>query len=176
MNYFICGFMAAGKSTLLNTLKNMEFFNAFILCDLDTEVFNFYREDEISLAEFINKKGLQKFREAEFDVLKKICSKNLQSSKIIALGGGALENDLTYEFVQGNGALVFLDISLDICLQRLENLKESSTRPMAQGGKEFLQNLYQKRLERYQKAEIRLKSYDQADLKKIFSQGGENGR
>lgn len=100
------------------------------------------------LGEWILKNGFPAFRDREKSKLKKLL--NHPGDMVIALGGGALNPEILNMIDNNIGwYLVFVDTSLEICLERIKN---DPTRPLAQISQEELKKLYETRRQDYEKA------------------------
>lgn len=156
MNILLCGFMGAGKTFLLDRLKNSS--DGFEFYDLDIEVSKWIGIGEKAIGEWINLNGLTSFREKEMEVLKNLLENS--RPKVVALGGGTVSHS---DFFQHSSKfhLVFLNTSFETCFERIYN---DSNRPLTSQGEEKLRELYQARLPFYQKAELTL---DEKGIKEI---------
>ena len=119
-NIVLCGFMGCGKSTvgkLLATRRGMRF------VDMDT-----YIEEQAgcSVAAIFEKDGETAFRAQEHDACVTLGS---QENLVIATGGGAVLRADNVAALSVNGTIVFLDVSEQTVLSRLQN---DTTRPLLQ--------------------------------------------
>lgn len=140
----ICGFMAAGKSTLLSQFPKEK------TIDLDQYIldsFPHYR----NLADLIDDKGMQGFRLIESLILASLLKGNDSSNLIIALGGGAL-NSQSLNLVKSHGKLIWLKTPLAECLERIK--EQNSLRPLAKLSNEELEELYLEREKFYSQADF----------------------
>lgn len=140
MNYFVCGFMGAGKSTWLEKKKLQVADNPkYTFIDLDLYIFEKYGAQDKNLGEYIERVGLGQFRDNELKSLEDILQ---NTNQYIALGGGCLRDEtlklLNQKGVQGH----WLDTSFEICWERIKNDK---TRPLVKLGRQVLQKLYVER-------------------------------
>lgn len=118
---FLTGFSTSGKSTIGPLLANSL---GFDFLDTDKEIALLEKQ---SINEIFAQKGEAYFRELEFNVLKKITdSDNL----VIALGGGTLENDKSFELIRNAGTLVYLKSQLETLTRRLSHKED---RPLMKG-------------------------------------------
>ncbi|MEX0778437.1 MAG: shikimate kinase [Balneolales bacterium] len=114
----ICGFMAAGKSSL-GRLIAFDLKKPFF--DLDRII---ERDEGKSIKDIFNEQGEPFFRELEIRYLKNLMEGR---SSVIALGGGTLQNENVVNQIKENNYLVYLDVPLPIIIKRLTKNK---TRPL----------------------------------------------
>lgn len=115
---FLCGMMGSGKTTIgrsLATLLDIPFY------DLDEII---EKEAGISIPEIFKTRGEQAFRTLEKKCLLEIV-KNVEG--VVALGGGALQNQMIVDHVKLYGWLIFIRTPVDVIIERLH---QSSGRPM----------------------------------------------
>ena len=148
MNIFLCGFMGAGKSTLLETLSQGN--RECQLIDLDKELCKrHYGSPERFFSE-----GEKVFRRRERRLLLEVLEQRQMMRRVVALGGGALENGRNLlDILASGGILVHLEVPFEICWQRI---CQDSSRPLASRGREALEKLYRWRLFRYKRAQLTL--------------------
>lgn len=102
------------------------------------------------LGEWILASGFPAFRDKEKSKLKKLL--NHPADLVIALGGGALNQDILSTISHHiDSYLVFVDTSLEVCLERI---KDDPERPLAQISKEELKKLYEERCQDYRQADL----------------------
>lgn len=157
--YLLCGFMGAGKTTLMMRLANNEL-HRFV--DLDQ-----YFHERLGLAPgaFIEREGVSSFREQERELLAELLS--FKEIELIALGGGALEwraETLFEAQERGELVLVWLATPIDCCLERLEG---DQSRPLLKLGRERLTELYQSRIKQYQRSRIHLSVEEQDQIQSL---------
>jgi len=148
---FLCGMMGAGKSTVGRPLAKklqVPFF------DLDQMIED---HEELTIPEIFEVKGEQIFRAIE---RKLIISQTDDMQGVMALGGGALQNQHLVDHIKLNGWLVYLEPPLDTILERLQN---SSGRPMISDAdhtelKKRIRTLLQERTPFYNQAHITVKT------------------
>jgi len=161
---FVSGFMGAGKSTigkLLAKKLNLAFY------DLDTCIENKANQ---SIPEIFDKEDEAGFRKKEKVALLDV----IRSKKgVIALGGGALQNQHLVDHVKVNGMLVLVDTPIEVIIERISG---DENRPLLQDDcgnmkpeavlKEELQALYKQRYPFYEQAEVTVKTneYGTAEL------------
>lgn len=174
---FLIGFMGAGKSTLGPLVaRHLDVpFN-----DLDQEI---QIQTGVQLQQLF-RRGEEKFREVEFRVLQKILQhqpdeteKILQTgtwsrSKIISLGGGTPCRPGRMEWLNSQGLTVFLNVSTDELVRRLQNQAEH--RPKLQGLtpsqlRQRIEELMEERMPYYRQAALVI-SEDQLDAYRLCTQ------
>jgi shikimate kinase len=114
---FLCGMTGAGKSTAGRPLaKKLQapFF------DLDQMIEN---HEQQTIPEIFETKGEKAFRNIERKLL---IAQTDKMEGVMALGGGALQNQHLVDHIKLNGWLVYLKPPLETILERLQN---SSGRP-----------------------------------------------
>lgn len=117
-NIVLCGFMGCGKSTVGKHLAEKL---GLKFCDSDTVI---EERKSMTISQLFTQEGEEYFRTLETDVIRELSSK---SRLVIATGGGAVLNLENAEMLRNSGVVVFLDISPETVLKRLENDK---TRPL----------------------------------------------
>ena len=127
MHYFLCGFMASGKSTTLKEIENSQIFMGYKFIDLDCYIFEQYRESRHrNLGDLIKEKGFEWFRKIEKDSLM-----NIWSSKKTwtSLGGGTLDDSLV-SFVAAREDIsgFWINTSFKTCLKRI---RKDEHRPLS---------------------------------------------
>jgi shikimate kinase len=153
---FICGFMASGKSTLGRALAK-ELDREFI--DLDEVIED--REGR-SIRQIFQKNGEEYFREKEWEYLLDL-TRNFKG--VVALGGGALQNQRVIDHLKIHGLLLFLETPVEVVVARVYNSEE---RPILfdDAGKiksketlfKELKALYSEREEFYKQAQITIRT------------------
>lgn len=148
---FLVGMPGAGKSTFGKFLAK-EIGYQFI--DLDTEI---ERHEARSISTIFSEDGESRFREIEFDLLRKQVNKKT----VVATGGGApcFFDNMTW--MNANGLTVFLNPGLEVLIQRTQN---TDHRPL-------LKNEVKERLEEL--LENRMQFYTQADMESGSSESRE---
>ncbi len=117
-NIVLCGFMGCGKSTVGKLLAEKL---GFEFCDSDAVI---EQREGTAISQIFNLKGEGYFRALESNVIRELSSK---SGLVIATGGGAVLNSENAEMLRNSGVVVFLDVSPETVLKRLEGDK---TRPL----------------------------------------------
>ncbi len=116
----LAGFKGCGKSTLGRELA-WQLGAEFV--DLDTVIEEEYarEHDHLKFREIYKKVGAQGFRELETQAAQildtKICSS--RDLYVVALGGGALHNQATRKIVSQWGRVVFLNVPLEVLIERV---------------------------------------------------------
>tara|TARA_X000001036_G_scaffold292514_1_gene271800 strand:- start:3318 stop:3815 length:498 start_codon:yes stop_codon:yes gene_type:complete len=132
---FLCGFMGAGKSSILKEIDTKE----NITCmDLDLHIENLYGP----INKIFDDKGESFFRLTEQEEF----FEQVDRFDLIALGGGAVENDEIYKHILQSDKAIYLEIDFNTLWERIKN----SNRPLVKLGKESVRNLFDKRIEKYQ--------------------------
>ncbi len=152
MLVFLTGFMAAGKSRIgreLATLRDCEF------TDLDDQI---ERNAGTSIPEIFAAEGEKGFRRRERQALEAICGLD---SRVVATGGGAVQDSGNIERMRSSGTVVWLDPPFEILLARL--MKSPTPRPLFQS-EEQVRGLYSSRLEAYARCDhrVRIEGSEQA--------------
>ena len=143
-NIVLTGLMGAGKSTvgklLSKQLKNYTF------VDVDEVIVDL---EEMSIPEIFAQKGEPYFRELEKKVVSELSE---EENLIIALGGGAYEDETNRENLAENGDVFYLKSTVERLLSRI---KDDNSRPLLQcdNPKGKLEELLEKREPNYLKAD-----------------------
>lgn len=121
MRIFLVGFMGSGKTTMGRKLAG---YLGYLFIDLDKIL-----EDEagMSIAEFFKRNGEEAFREFERRMLQ---SSTFNDNTVIATGGGAPCFFDNMEWMNKNGATVYLMVPPKGLVDRL---KHSTDRPLIKG-------------------------------------------
>lgn len=142
-NVFLCGLSGSGKSTVAPLLAQLRGCAA-----LDTDAM-IVAEAGIPIPELFMREGESGFREREARAVQKACA---HECAVVALGGGALERDDSFEAVRAAGTLIFLDAPDEVLATRLER---GEARPlMTQPG--ALARMRARRLARFERAALRI--------------------
>jgi shikimate kinase len=146
----LCGFMAAGKSTVGRTLASVL---RWRFIDLDCEV---ECRSRMHVHEIFALHGEPHFREIEADALQRVLQQ-AETPTVIALGGGTFVQPKNAETLFRHGArVVFLELNVEQLLQRCRNAGQRSAenpRPLAADAEAFYA-LYEQRVPHYRKAEL----------------------
>ncbi|MEJ7540687.1 shikimate kinase [Staphylococcus intermedius] len=132
------GFMGAGKSTIAQSLAEAE---QCSFIDLDTFI---ETETQKSIPQIFDEEGEAGFRQHEYQCLKKA----MQSYDIIAVGGGILTHDPTYQLIKDSEVkAIWVDAPMETLYERV---KDDPHRPNANKKSfESLKHLYSTRISRY---------------------------
>jgi shikimate kinase len=133
----------AGKSFLLNQLKNAYQGHTYQFIDLDHFIESLTNQKIVALW------NNGSFRSAESFALNKLIT---QDHLVLALGGGTLSNNL--DIIQSHSKLLWANTPFDTCFERIQ----ASDRPLKNLSYSECYQLYQSRLNDYQKASQTLKS------------------
>ena len=114
-NYYLTGFMAAGKSTIGPILANTLGWDFF---DLDKEV---EKQEGMKIVELFEQKGEDYFREIETTTLKKLSE---DEGSIISLGGGAIASEVNFAIIKSTGKIIYLKSSPEMAYKRLRFKKD----------------------------------------------------
>jgi shikimate kinase len=140
----LTGFMGAGKSTVGRLLAERL---GWRFIDVDDEI---EAAQGATIAAIFTEHGEPRFRQLEHETIRRLLdSKRL----ILALGGGAIEDDRTRRLLleSAETRLVHLDASLDTVLLRCRGTEDM--RPVLQDQKN-LENRYRRRLPLYRQAHL----------------------
>jgi shikimate kinase len=142
-NIFLCGLSGSGKSTIAPLLAQRRG------CDfVDTDAL-IVADAGMPISDIFAREGESGFREREARAVAAACKK---SGAVVALGGGALERDDSFERVLRAGTLVFLDARDDVLLARLTQSAHEVRPMLANPG--ALARLRERRLARFSQAKI----------------------
>lgn len=137
-NIILVGMPSCGKSTvgvILAKTMNKGF--------VDTDILIQQREEK-TLQEIINTKGNDYFHKVEEGVLLDFEDENY----VVATGGSAIYFDKAMDKFKENGIIVYLKVSLETVLQRLNNI---TTRGVTLAKGQTLGDLYNQRIPLYEK-------------------------
>ena len=137
-NVILVGMPACGKSTIGVVLaKTMN--KWFVDTDLSIQ-----QREGRTLQDIINEHGNEYFHQLEEQILLETNVKNC----VIATGGSAIYFDRAMEHFKENGKIVYIKVSLDTILERLNNIK---TRGVTLGKGQTIEDLYKQRVPLYEK-------------------------
>jgi len=140
-NIVLVGFMACGKTTVGAELAKL---SGYRFVDTDDEL---VKTTGKTIGEIFAKNGEAVFREAECAVVAKLSE---QEQCIIACGGGVVLADQNIVALRRNGLIVWLRLSVDTIITRLEH---DSERPLTAGRTaDELELLLNSRVAQYEKA------------------------
>lgn len=137
-NVILVGMPSCGKSTIGVVLaKTMN--KGFVDTDLLIQ-----QKEGRTLQKIINEHGNEYFHRIEEQVL---LSVNVEDF-VIATGGSAIYYDRAMEHFKKNGKIVYINVSLETILERLNNIR---TRGVTLGKGQTLADLYEERVPLYEK-------------------------
>jgi shikimate kinase len=147
-NVILVGMPACGKSTIGVVLaKTMN--KGFVDTDLLIQ-----QKEGRTLQDIINENGNEYFHHVEESVLLDVNVRNF----VIATGGSAIYFDRAMEYLKEHGRIVYIKVSLETILERLNNIK---TRGVTLGAGQTLEDLYNQRVPLYEKhADIVIEAED----------------
>ncbi len=150
----LIGFMATGKSTIANELKN----NGFERVSTDEIIIE---KVGLSINEIFEKHGESYFRQLEDEVILELVEtlKNATSNIVVDCGGGIVKSKNFYLF-NNVSEVCFLDTDFETITERLVN---DTTRPLAKD-KAKLQNLYDERYDLYKSCSDFIVKNDKIDI------------
>lgn len=148
MNYFICGFTGAGKSSLLGELKAEQLLSSYRFIDLDEYILKKFSKYK-SLGDLIRNNSFSFFRAQEKKALEELVKQARNSKTFLALGGGTLNAETTEILKEWKG--LWLDTDFETCYERI---KLDKNRPLTEQSKEELRKLYETRLKLYSQYEV----------------------
>ena len=159
---YLVGFMGSGKSTVGRALADELGWSFF---DLDDEIES---QSGSKISEIFDRQGETVFRAIEAQALAKRV-KSVQSGRpqVIALGGGALMREESFELITNNGVVVWLDAPFELIEKRVA---AESHRPLARDPQR-LRELFEIRKPRYAMADYRIEAPEeevQATVRRIL--------
>lgn len=146
---YLCGMMGSGKSAAGRILARK--------LDIDfTDVDDVIEEKlKMPIKRIFKEKGEAFFRRAEWDVVRRITAEH--KVRVVALGGGSLQNQQIVDRVKISGLLIFLNPPQSVLLERL---RSAENRPMLTRSENNLDqrisDLLKKRMSLYKQAHITL--------------------
>ena len=150
MNIFLCGYMGVGKSTVGKILAaRLQY--SFVDLDLFIE-----DREGMSVPSIFSSKGETIFRELEQSAVLELLK---EDKKIIALGGGSLENPNINKRIRTSALLIYLEAGVEFLYERLRH--EKKDRPLIAGIEEdqlhaFISSHLALRENNYQKAQLKI--------------------
>jgi len=151
----ICGFMACGKTLTGKFLSDAA---GYGFIDLDEVI-----EKKISkkISVIFDECGEVGFREIEKKYLAEVLTKKsgfddsiVFDKLILALGGGTLLNTESFELIKRESVLVYLAVSFETIIKRIENEFEYNKRPLLKLDRTQLKKLFDGRLNCYEKSDV----------------------
>ena len=161
---FLCGFMGAGKTTIGRQLaQNL----SVSFLDLDEHI---EEEEGKSISDIFEEQGEAAFRKLERNAILEVI-RNFKG--VVALGGGALQNQHITDHIKVNGLLIFIQTPFSVILERIMTkphrpllLNEEGSLKNEEILKKELNTLYKKRLPLYEQAELKI-SGEKAEDEKV---------
>lgn len=153
-NIVLIGIMGSGKTTcgayLSSILKNFEF--------IDTD-FEIEKQQNMKISQIFAKFGESYFRNLEYDFIKQIVR---QSNKIVATGGGIVENSQNMHLLLKYHTVFYLNTPLEIIKNRIQN---DANRPLAY----IFEEKFKNREDKYKLAHYTIDTYNK-DIKEICNE------
>ncbi|MBO5100445.1 shikimate kinase [bacterium] len=142
----LTGMMGAGKTTIAHILGEKLNIKSI---DIDTLI---EQNEGEKISEIFSNKGEEFFRKIEKETIRNIFTPNPENL-VISLGGGALENPETREFLLNNSTVIYLKTSPKIIYERIKN---NTSRPLLCDNMsvEKITEILEKREANYQSATI----------------------
>ena len=129
MNIVLIGYRGTGKSVvgeLLSRKLNRE------TISMDTEI---VKKASMSIPEFVEQNGWPKFRDLETEVAQELAERD---NIIVDCGGGVIERPENIPALRTNGAIFWLQASVDVIVGRIA---DSTERPALVEGKTFTEEV-----------------------------------
>ncbi len=149
---YLTGFMGSGKSTVGPILANTI---GYDFVDVDRMI---EEAEGASVAEVFRLRGEEYFRSREREAIIQL---SREARRVIALGGGALVDPLSFETIITSGILVYLRIPKEILMKRLQHREDRPLLRDAAGGRlpeqelrERIDALYRTREPLYARADL----------------------
>lgn len=156
-NIMLIGFMGAGKTTVSRQLsKDLN------MPEVDMDAYIVEHEGK-KISQIFDEVGEEGFRTIETGCLREI---QQTKGRIVSCGGGAVLKDENVELMKKAGVIVLLTATPETVYNRVKN---SNDRPILNGNMnvEFIEQLMNKRKDRYQEvADVRI-STDEKSIKEI---------
>ena len=142
----LTGMMGAGKTTVAHILGEKLNIKSI---DIDTLI---EQNEGEKISEIFSNKGEEYFRKIEKETIENIFTPTPENL-VISLGGGALENSETREFLLNNSTLIYLKTSPEVIFERIKN---NTSRPLlfCNMSVEKITEILEKREANYQSATI----------------------
>ena len=121
--FYIIGPRGAGKTTIGKTLADNK---SYQFIDTDSLIM---QQTGMTIAELVEQKGWDYFRQVESDVLMSIQQPNC----VISTGGGIILAEQNREFMKNKGVVIYLHTSPEILAARLLAAPETEQRPSLTG-------------------------------------------
>ena len=142
----LTGMMGAGKTTIAHILGEKLNIKSI---DIDTLI---EQNEGEKISEIFSNKGEEYFRKIEKETIRNIFTPDPENL-VISLGGGALENPETWDFLLDNSTVIYLKTSPKINYERIKN---NTSRPLLCDNMsvEKITEILEKREANYQSATI----------------------
>ena len=142
----LTGMMGAGKTTIAHILGEKLNIKSI---DIDTLI---EQNEGEKISKIFSNKGEEYFRKIEKETIRNIFTPDPENL-VISLGGGALENPETREFLLNNSTVIYLKTSPKIIYERIKN---NTSRPLLCDNMsvEKITEILEKREANYQSATI----------------------
>lgn len=111
--------------------------------------------ENTTIKEIFLSKGEQYFRQLENNLLDKLLDTHCLSNSVISVGGGLPILNNNMEKLKRLGITVFLDVPIELLIERLKNSYERVV--TANGDRHKLKKLYKSRIYTYMQADLRIK-------------------
>ena len=141
-NYFLIGFMGAGKSTIAAELVKR---TGKKLVEMDSQI---VEEQGMTINEIFAQYGEPKFRDIESDLVKRIAN---EGNTIVSCGGGVVVREENTKVMKSSGKIIFLTATPETIYERV---KDGNDRPILNGhmNVEYIAELMEKRRALYEAA------------------------
>ena len=156
-NIFLIGFMGSGKSTIGRMLaKEM----GKVLVEMDETI---EAEAGKSINQIFSDHGEAHFRDLETGLIERITA---QGGAVVSCGGGAILREENVEMMKQNGIVFYLCATSETIYERVH---KSTHRPLLNGNMnvEYIQQLMDKRVKKYEAAADEILSVDGKEKKEI---------
>lgn len=115
-NLVLIGMRATGKTTIGRGIAKRLKMNFF---DIDSEI---EKNENLTIAEIVKKKGWQEFRKIENNFCKKISE---YKKSVISTGGGVILNEENMKYLKNKSYIIYLNSSVKDIVNRIENSKNT---------------------------------------------------
>ncbi len=132
---YLTGFMGAGKSRIGRTLAvewDWPFYDTDALIEEETGQ---------TIMQLFEEKGEALFRQKEAEIVRRISRDEYPA--VIALGGGALMNENSYDLIRQNGLLIYIKSTPERILERVRHTNKRPLLKMEKDG-QFEQRLLER--------------------------------
>lgn len=161
-NLYFIGMMGSGKSTIAQIIARR--MGSYVFLDTDDIIEKAVGK---TINEIFQQDGEDEFRNVESQVLSSVYA---YVRCVISTGGGIVCRRDNWSKLQ-TGIVVWLDVSPDVIIQRLQQQDGLQTRPLLQTEKplEKIQQILQDRIELYQNADVRIAIDDMNETTEMIS-------